>query len=497
MDARLIHAKGTFDRTMFATITGVNTKAGTVSIIFNDQFGVRDDVPLPVVSMSRNAWIRFMPQINDVVHVGIRGDDSAVILGWHPWSYKARTEGFDAEDLNQAGGPGAEMMQELKPGEIDMRGAGGAYLRFSNNGDLILMGLSGRLQFYGIESLVEQSQNAYKVTDGQSWFRFGHVYRLFAGVSERELPTVGTGSPNSGPTPYRERDTRLLNAAGQLQVQDSMGDVIDANGVQELSGTTGAGSTNKPSVSNVGDSATAFFKGSIASVRGTLSNALSEAVDQVVGFATEQIDSIKTSINAVVTGIGSADGISSTPADLDGIISGEGTIAGDAGDLDGIGTVGQPLRRRLLINKNGEQVYAHDIDDEGCSVTSSQSDKGIRINANKGALIMFAEKGLEMLAKAVIYVADNISETAKEDIKQIAGGKIRRIAGTDIKDNANTISRTANTTIADRAGTSITQQSDGSITITASTGLTASSSTTITISATGIVTITGAIVNIN
>src|SRR5438874_1902504 len=111
---------------MFATITSVNTAQGTVSLTFNDQVGFRDGVAIPVIAMSANAWMRFIPQVNDVVHVGIRGDDSAVILGWHPWAYTQRVAAFKRDDLNAAtaGDQGKEHMQELKPGDIDMRAAG-------------------------------------------------------------------------------------------------------------------------------------------------------------------------------------------------------------------------------------------------------------------------------------------------------------------------------------------------------------------------------------
>lgn len=490
-------SRGTFNRTHFATITGVNEKLGTVSIIFNDQFGFRDDVPIPVVAMSRNAWIRFMPQINDVVHVGFRGDDSAAILGWHSWAYRARTEGFEKNELNQAGGAGPEMMQSLKPGELDIRASGGGYLRMNNIGDVLLMGLSGRIQFFGIESLIEHSQNAFKATDGLSWLRFGHAYRSFPGVSERELPTTGSGQPNNGPTPIRELDVRLFDANGKLLVQESLGSVVDTDGVAEVSGTTGNGTTTKVQVQDSGDEAKSFFKGDINAVRNQFTQSLGEIPDQVVSFANETINSIKTGINTVINGIGgSLDGITSTATDLANIIKGTGPIGGDAGKLSGIGPIGRTLRRRFLVNRDGEQVFAQDVDDKGGVTFTSDSDDGVRFNTNEGGFTFFAKKAIELLAKGVVVVAENITESAKKDIKQIAAGKIRRIAGTDVKDNGNTITRTAQTSISDKAGTSITQNSDGSITIQAGTSL-SESGTTVTISATGIVTITGAQVLIN
>jgi hypothetical protein len=484
-------AKGNYDRIMFALITAVDEKAGKVSIQFCDHFGFRDGVPMPVVAMSRDAWIRFIPQVNDVVLVGIRPDDSAAILGWHPWAYSARTEGFEKNEKNRAGGDGPEMGQALRPGEIDIRSSGGGYLRFNNMGDVLLMGLSGRIHIFGIESLIEHSQTAFKVTDGQSWLRFGHAYRLFPGVSARELPTAGSGQPNNGPTPIREFDVRLFDEQGNLLVQESLGEVVNTNGVVELSGTSGNGTTTQLQLPNVGDVATSFFKGDIGALKDQFVQSLGQIADQVVSFVNSQIDAISTAINTVINGIGgSLDDIISTASDLAGIITGIGPIGGDGGKLSGIGPVGKSLRHRLLINKDGKQVYAHDIDEEGGVTISSESEDGGRLNANGGGWTIYAKKAIQVLGKGVSMVADNITQTAKKDIKHVAGGKIRRIAGTDVKDNGLNITRTAETMIRDRAGVSITQQSDGTITIQAATSL-SENATTISVSASGNVTISG------
>src|SRR6266478_6152479 len=241
MDPRITHSKGAFERVMFATITAVNTTQGTVSIIFNDQWGFRDNVAIPVIAMSANAWMRFIPQVNDIVIVGIRGDDSAVILGWHPYAYAARTSAFKKDDLNAAaaGDEGKEHMQELKGGEIDIRAAGGGYLRFNSLGDVLLMSLTGRINMYGPQGQTEHVQNAFKVTDGKSWFRFGSIFRSFPLVSERELACTGMGVPAKIPTPLKERDTKIFDPQGNLLVQESLGTVVDDLGIIELSGTSG------------------------------------------------------------------------------------------------------------------------------------------------------------------------------------------------------------------------------------------------------------------
>lgn len=505
MDPKSIHAQGAFDRTMLASITGINTKKGTVSIVFNDQFGFRDDVVIPVIGMSKDSWIRFMPQVNDVVHVGIRGDDSAVILGWHPWSYKARAGGFDAQDMNQAGGDGPEMMQELQPGEIDMRSNGGGYLRFNKIGDVLMMGLAGKMQIQGQEGITELSQNAIKITDGKSTIRFGQVVRPFDGVNERELPTTGSGQPVNHLTDAREFDIRLYDAAGNLQYQQSHGTVIDESGVAEVSGTSGAPGLNKANVPNSGAAATGFVSGDSKTSLTNLVKNLPSLGDNVIDAVTKQIDSIKNSISTVINGIGgSLDDITDTASDLAGILTGTGPIGEGQLPINGRGAVGNTLRHRTVVGSPDGKMAAMDIDDKGGVVISSESAEGVHINANSGGLHLFAKAGLKLLADGLIAVADNIFSTAKEDIKDVAGGKIHRIAGTDIKDNGMDISRTAQATIADKAGTSITHNSDGSITIEAGSSLSESGATvsisatgTITISGGGIVTITGSIVNIN
>lgn len=494
MDPKIIHARGAFDRIMFASITGVNTAKGTVSLFFNDQFGFRDDVPMPVVAMSKDSWMRFIPQLNDVVHVGIRGDDSAVILGWHPWSYKARVDAFNKSDVNAAGGEGPEMMQELKPGEIDMRAIGGGYLRFNALGDVLLMSLAGRIQMFGVESLTECSQNAFKITDGQSWFRFGHAMRLFSGVSERELPTTGAGAPSPTPTTIRERDTRLYGPDGQLLVQESLGTVVDDNGLFTMSGTTGNGKTVKFSASGIGQNATAFFSGDPTAFKNALTSSLTSIVDGVKEQATATVTQVKSSISAVVGGIASSD-TATVIKDVLGLADGTGGVASGANPVSGLGVVGRLLRYRLLINKGSDQAFAMDIDESGGAVISSQDGNGIAVNANQGSITLFGKAAIKQISKLAMIVADSIYQSSSGSIKQISGGENQRVAGGDIIDNGNNVKRTAQAAITDHAAASITHQSDGSITIQAGSSL-SESGTTISISATGAVTITGGLVTI-
>lgn len=493
-DPKIIHARGAFDRTMFASITGVNTTKGTVSIVFNDQFGFRDDVPMPVVAMSRDSWIRFIPQINDVVHVGIRGDDSAVILGWHPWSYKARVDAFNSGNVNAAGGKGPEMMQELKQGEIDMRAVGGGYLRFNALGDVLLMSLAGRIQMFGVESLTECSQNAFKITDGQSWMRFGSVMRLFSGVSERELPSTGAGTPSAAPTSLRERDTRLYGPDGQLLVQESLGTVVDDNGLFTVSGTSGNGSTVKFSTAGHGQNATAFFTGDPTAFKNSLASSLSGLSDAVKEKATASVNKVKSGVSAVVAGIASSD-TGTVIKDVLGLADGSGGAASGTNPISGLGVVGRLLRYRLLVNKGSDQAFAVDVDEAGGTVLSSQDDHGISINANVGSLLLYGKKAVKQVSQLVMLVADNIYSSSAGYIKQVSGGNNQRVAGGDIIDNGNNVKRTAQVAITDHAATSITEQSDGTITIQAGSSLSATGST-ISVSATGAVTITGGTVSI-
>src|SRR6266576_771587 len=128
MDPSTIGSYGNYDRIQFALITDVNAEGGIVSIAFMDMFGKRDNVPIPVLAMSKNAWIRFIPQKEDVVIVGIRGDDTAHIIGWHPFNYGVRTREFEKSSTNAAAPElGQEFCQSLGPGQIDMKASGGGY----------------------------------------------------------------------------------------------------------------------------------------------------------------------------------------------------------------------------------------------------------------------------------------------------------------------------------------------------------------------------------
>lgn len=469
-DPRTIRAVGNYDRILMATVTAVSPSDGVVSIAFNDQYGHRDRVPLPVLAMSKNAWMRFMPQVNDVVMVGLRGDDSATILGWHPWGYKARVRAFDTSDLNavEDGDRGPEMMQVLKPGEIDMRASGGGYLRLNNIGDVLVMGLSGRLQIWGLESLVEVAANAVKITDGQSWLRFGKPFRFYPAISEREIPASGGGQPANAPPTTFERDTRIVGADGQLLVHEALGTVMDEAGTLELSGTTGGGAFTRQIPAGSGRGTTSFNTASFGDTKAGISTSLGALGDEQRVAGNTIINQILTAVASVTGGQGASDGLSTLPATLRGVAAGNGGLSA----LNSIGKVGREVRYRLHIFKGGNQVGALDIDEEGGTVFTSSDEEGMHLNAPKGGVQLTSKKSIVRITKAIVDIAEDIFEQAKNNIRQIVGGTHRRVAGTAIKDNAPEITRVAETSISDTAltisieGTSgVTIQSDGVVTV--------------------------------
>jgi hypothetical protein len=490
--AEQIHGVGNYDRVLLASITAVDPDAGEVSIAFLDQVGLRDHVPIPVIAMSNNAWGRFIPQVNDVVVVGIRGDDSAEIIGWHPWAYRARVRAFTADDINAAGGTGPEMLQKLKPGEWDFRSVGGGYLRLNDVGDVMLMGVSGRLQIWGLESLVEWAQNAFKVTDGQSWWRFGIPFRFYPGVNERELPASGGGQPGPALT-TREADLKMVGPDGAILVHEGAGVVIDDGGTFELSGATGSGEFNRQSFSGAGKATTSFLPSGVTTddIKARIAGALSALTDPMRDKANQVTTSVVKAIQSIVNGLGAADGLSTFTTILKGILNGDGGTS----VVNGLGNSGKELRRRIHVFKAGSQVFALDVDENGGLVITSSDEDGIHLNAPFGGLQLFARRGLNLIARGIALLADTITEEADNEIHHVAGSTARRVAP-NIKDNGSTLTRRAETSISDQSSGTISQQAGTSHSISATT-ITISATGAITISAGGIITVTATQVLIN
>lgn len=487
-----MHGIGNFDRVMLAVVTAVDPVVGKISIAFTDQVGLRDNIPIPVIAMSADAWIRFVPQPNDVVIVGIRGDDSAEIIGWHAWAYKNRTKEFDAGGINAAGGTGPEMMQKLKPGEIDMRSKGGGYLRLNDVGDVMLMGVSGRLQIWGLESLVEWSQNAHKVTDGQSWVRFGIPFRFYPGVNERELPASGAGQPGNA-LAIREHDIRIVDPDGTALVHEGSGLVVDEGGTLELSGATGSGEFSRQNFAGAGKATKDFLPStiSVTDIKARITGALSGLTDPTRDKANRVTSAVTKAIQAVVNGLGASDGLSTFTKLLKGILNGsDGTS-----QVNGLGTAGKELRKRIQVFKDGSQVFALDVDENGgCVITSSDQD-GLHLNAPFGGLQLFAKRGLNLIARGISLLADTITQEATDEIRHVAGSTARRVAP-NIKDNGDTLTRRAETSISDKSSGTISSEAGSSNSIQ---GVTISITGTggVTISSSGVVTITGTTVMIN
>lgn len=503
---RHILSQGFYDRTLQAVITGVDQTGGYVSIMFTDQFGTRDHVPIPVVGMSQDSWIRYIPQINDIVMVGIRPDDSAVIVGWLPYNYGKRVDAFNNNETNAAGGGNNEMMQELKPGEIDLRSKGGSYLRLNAIGDVLIMSIAGRIQMFGKEGFTEVSQLGFKLTDGKSWFRFGAPFRLFSGISDRELPTGGNGVPVNKPTDLREWDVRMYDGTGNLLYQESKGSVIDEQGGFELSGTTGSGMSHNINKTIKGDASSAkTFVSDIADPT-EIAKKLTGISDHVKELAQQTVTTISTSVDTVVSGAQTAfsnlgkaaqfNSIKDVATDVKGIVTGAGAIADGLDQLRGIGAVGKKLRYRLLVNKDGKQAAAYDIDEDGGITISSESPVGNTINANKGGLVLYAKKGMKMIAKGLAATFETIGFTSSKDTSLVAGGSSKRTAGSDIIDTAQNVTTVAEEEVAIGAGTSIKLVVGQSTIEVTSSGVSIQTTGTVDVQASSTVDVQGATVNV-
>lgn len=506
---------GSYDRVLLAQITGVDADAGTVQIEFLDQFGARDNVPIPVLAMSHDCWMRFIPQIQDIVEVGIRGDEQALILNWFPYAYKQRIEAFNKNEKSLDKSK-FEMMQKLEPGEFDLYAKGGGYLRMKNSGDVLLMGSGGnRLQLFGQENYNQLTQNALKITTGFSWLRFGVPFRIFTGKGEREQPAGGAGLPASSNSKLIERDSRLVDPdTGLVLVRETLGDVIDENGNIALTGEIGSIPDDPPSTTSYGSQVVGTdTPSSLANVTDTLRNlgdnvantatgAINGQVppttvvaDQVFDKANQTITQLVTNIAPIVAGPGAGD--------LGDLV--EDTAALTEG-LTGLGTKGKKVRYRLMINQKGKRVFGCDISEEGGIVQSNEED--YNVNVNQGGMIWYALKKIyQICAGPIVYIAQKLSINLEETLEITSTGNQVQASAASIEQHGEDVKRTATNTISDDADVSVTLScASGASTITmTATGITinttgavnVSSTGNTTVSATGTCNISGSTVNIN
>lgn len=488
MRPRDIGSHSYYDRTGLAQVTAVDEANGTVALFLMDHYGIRPKVIIPVVAESSDSWMRYCPQVGDVVHVAYRADDSVIITGYHPHNYDQRVDSYNKNEKNAAGGKGPEMHRILHQGEFDMRAKGGGYLKMDNIGDVQILSLAGKLYLYGREGLTEYSANAHKMWNGKSWMRFGTPFRIFPNLSERELPASGGGSPLPSKSPFVERDVRLYDGEGNLLVHEALGNVMDDTGTIIVSGaaSTGKGSTVAPKVTDAiadpvafaeknaaalasgspvslgsavstGREAAEFFAGNVSSLASSLGEQLASLPDQVMDAAKAYVDKLETQLTSIQSGIASIE----SPGDvvdlieeIQGFVTGLG-LSSDAGPLSGLGPTDKEVRYRMLINKKGEQVYSLEVDEDGGVVMTSESDKGIRFIANKGPVTMHSSDGFKMNSPSLENAAVNNVVRGTEQVKLLAGDTAQ-IAAPTITQNATDHKRTADATIVDTSVTSHT-----------------------------------------
>lgn len=537
MRPRDIGTQSYYDRTGLAQVTAVDEANGTVALFLMDQYGIRPKVIIPVLAESSDSWMRYCPQVGDIVHIAFRADDSVIITGYHPHNYDQRVDSYNKNEKNAAGGKGPEMHRILHQGEFDMRAKGGGYLKMDNIGDIQMLSLAGKIYLFGREGLNEYSANAHKMWNGKSWMRFGTPFRIFPNVSERELPSSGGGSPLPSKSPFVERDVRLFDAEGNLLVHEALGNVMDDTGTIIVSGasSTGKGAAVAPTVTDaisnptefaaknaaalatggpvslgtpvgVGRAAEDFFAGDISKLASDLGAQLSSLPDQVKSAAQAYVDKLETQLSSIQSGIASIE----SPGDvvnlieqIQGFVTGLG-LSGDAGALSGLGPTDKEVRYRMLINKKGEQVYSMEVDEDGGVVMTSESEKGIRFIANKGPVTMHSSDGFKMNSPSLENAAVNNVVRGTEQVKLLAG-ETAQIAAPTITQNATDQKRTADQTIVDTSVTSHTIKvvttggaplatilvDTGGVHITTSAGTFEVNSSTVNINASGTINITG------
>lgn len=211
-----ISSKDVFDRLVLAQIIRVDPDNNECSIRYLDSIGDVDrvDINLPFASAGAQvfAGIRYMPEVGDIVIVGLRADYSPQIVGFKIINFAQLTE--NAKD-------GKTLFRKLRPGEIAISTKGGAEIYWSKDGYLFLAGRSNSLIFDIAKNRIYGVTGTWQVDAGDVEYKIGNVRRTVGGIS---LPVSGiTGFLSE----FFVRIKKIITFI--------FGDVVDDAGVQKKS----------------------------------------------------------------------------------------------------------------------------------------------------------------------------------------------------------------------------------------------------------------------
>lgn len=181
------------NRTYIGQIQDINVRDGTIDVAINTT-GQRFRMVIPITGLSVNgfqsSWIRYMPQRGDFVKIGFGPDNRPQCLGMAAWGNDNNVGGAGTgRTAYHQGGyariarlaaeqqAGMDEFTELAEGEWDFRSSGGAYVKGSNTGTLLLMGGTAKIEVNKTVNEVRVRAPMYDYSDGGVQLRLGDVKR--------------------------------------------------------------------------------------------------------------------------------------------------------------------------------------------------------------------------------------------------------------------------------------------------------------------------------
>jgi hypothetical protein len=175
------------------TITSVDPDNGVVTVEMESTPGTRTGVTIPLHFFSFDpanplsaAWMRYMPQLNDVVKIGFDSNGTTRIVGYDTPSYS---------DVNTMSANTNFGWTTLQPGEWDLKSVGNAFVKGDRTG---LLYLAGGTQSIGISKQnreIDIKTNTLKTSSGASNFRSGVVKRSPVQFQQEVEAKAGVGVP--------------------------------------------------------------------------------------------------------------------------------------------------------------------------------------------------------------------------------------------------------------------------------------------------------------
>jgi len=174
-------------------IIDVRPEKGTCTLEYESTIGQRNDVHIPLLAFSFNvkspdqsAWMRYMPQIGDVVLISFDANGTPYIIGYDTLSY----EELQKQDSSKL--PGF-VFRQLKWGEFDCRSAGMAGWFASRAGTLTLFAGDQNFKLYRTTRQVDANFGLFKLSSDDTLIRLGDAKRKKTPLDVNESGVIATG----------------------------------------------------------------------------------------------------------------------------------------------------------------------------------------------------------------------------------------------------------------------------------------------------------------